>query len=226
MMRNWCWLLISAAVGAAHAAPPERVQITYEIARNGSAVAEVVHRMQHNGRLYELSETWKGKGLFALHGSAKRTSRGVVSAEGLKPLEFTDERTGRRTARAKFDWQAKTLTMEYRGEPRHQQLPERAHDRLAFLFDFAFAPLRPGGEVTFDLMDGRGQSRHVYSVNGRERLKIPAGEFDAIKVVRRTGDERAEIWLAAELSHLPLRVLVVHKDGTRYDQVATKISAE
>jgi hypothetical protein len=182
--------------------------------------------MQHNGRLYELSETWKGKGLFALRGSAKRTSRGVVSAEGLKPLEFTDERTGRRTARAKFDWQAKTLTMEYRGEPRHQQLPERAHDRLAFLFDFGFAPLRPGGEVAFDLMDGRGQSRHVYSVNGRERLKIPAGEFDAIKLVRRTGDERAEIWLAAELSHLPLRVLVIHKDGTRYDQVATKISTE
>lgn len=75
-------------------------------------------------------------------------------------------------------------------------------------------------------MDGRGQSRHVYSVNGRERLKTPAGEFNTIKLERRTSDELAQIWLAAELSHLPLRVLVVHKDGTRYDQVATKISTE
>lgn len=224
-MRNWCWLLISAAVGAAHAAPPQRVEIAYEIARNDSAVAEVVHRMQHDGRLYELTETWKGRGLFALRGSAKRTSRGLVSAAGLKPLEFTDERTGRRTARARFDWDTKTLTMQYRGEPRQQALPAHAHDRLAFLFDFAFAPLPAGGEVTFDLMDGRGQSHHVYSVNGRERLKIPAGEFSAIKVVRGTAEERAEIWLA-EHTRLPLRVLVVQKDGTRYDQVATKISAE
>lgn len=225
-MRNWCWLLISAALGAAHAAPPARVEIAYELARNGHAVADVMHRMQHNGRTYELTETWKGRGLFALRGSAKRTSRGVVSAQGLRPLEFTDERTGRRTARAQFDWAGKTMTMQYRGDPRREPLPARAHDRLAFLFDFAFAPLRSGAEVTFNLMDGRGQSQHVYSVNGRERLNVPAGEFNAIKVVRRTADELAEIWLAADLSHLPLRVLVVQKDGTRYDQVATRITTQ
>ena len=226
MRNNWCWLLISAAAAAAHAAPPARVEIAYEISRNGSAVAEVVHRMQHNGRIYQLTETWKGRGIFVLRGSAKRSSRGIVSAQGLKPLEFLDERTGRNTARAKFDWEAKTLTMQYHGEPRNEALPARAHDRLAFLFDFAFAPPRPGGEITFNLMDGRGQSRHVYSVNGRERLKTPAGEFNTIKLERRTSGELAQIWLAAELSHLPLRILVVHDDGTRYDQVATKISTE
>ena len=229
MRNNWCWLLLSAAAAAAtaaHATPPARVEIAYEIARNGSTVAEVVHRMQHNGRIYQLTETWKGRGIFALRGSAKRSSRGIVSPEGLKPLEFLDERTGRNTARANFDWEAKRLTMQYRGEPRNEPLPARAHDRLAYLFDFAFAPPRPGGEITFDLMDGRGQSRHVYSVNGRERLKTPAGEFDTIRVEKRTADELAQIWLAAELSHLPLRILVVHKDGTRYDQVATKIFTE
>ncbi len=226
MRNNWCWLLISVAAAAAHAAPPARVEIAYEIARNGSTVAEVVHRMQHNGRIYQLTEIWKGRGIFALRGSAKRSSRGIVSPAGLKPLEFLDERTGRNTARANFDWEAKRLTMQYRGEPRNEPLPARAHDRLAYLFDFAFAPPRPGSEITFDLMDGRGQSRHVYSVNGRERLKTPAGEFDTIRVEKRTADELAQIWLAAELSHLPLRILVVHKDGTRYDQVATKISTE
>ena len=228
MPNNWYWLLISAAAAAAaaHAAPPARVEISYTIARNGSPVAEVVHRMQHNGRIYRLTETWKGKGIYALRGSATRSSRGIVSPEGLKPVEFLDERTGRNTARAQFDWEAKKLTMQYRGDPRNEPLPARAHDRLAFLFDFAFAPPRPGGEIVFDLMDGRGQSRHVYSVNGRERLKVPAGEFDAIRMEKRTSDELAQIWLAAGLSHLPVRLLVVHKDGTRYDQVATKIATE
>ena len=225
-MRSWCWLLISALAGAAQAAPPARVEIASQILRNGSAVAEVVYRMQHNGRVYELTETWQGRGIFALRGSAKRTSRGVVSAEGLKPLEFTDERTGRRTARAQFDWNAKTVTMQYRGDPRSEPLPAHAQDRLSFMFGFAFAPPRSGGRFVFDLLDGRGQSQHVYAVDGRALLKIPAGEFNAVKLVRPDTDEVVEIWLAPELSYLPVRVLAVDKDGTRYDQVATKISAE
>ncbi len=225
-MRSWCWLLISALAGAAHAAPPARVEITSQILRNGSAVADVVYRLHHEARAYELTETWKGKGLFALTGSATRTSRGTVSAEGLKPLEFTDERTGRRTARAKFDWKARVVTMQYRGDPRTEPLPAHAHDRLAYLFTFAFAPPAPGSKFIFDLLDGRGQSHHVYAVAGRAQLKVPAGEFDAVKLVRPDTEELVEIWLASELSYLPVRVLAVDKDGTRYDQVATKISAE
>ena len=101
----------------------------------------------------------------------------------------------------------------------------QAHDRLAFAFDFAFAPPRKG-EVAFDLFDGRGLSRHVYTVGERERVKTPAGEFDSLKVSRGTEDDRTDIWLAADLSYLPVRILVVEKNGTRYDQVATKISTQ
>lgn len=222
-MRNWLSLLISAAA-AAQAAPPGRVEIAYEITRNGSAVAEIVDRLEHGGGKYQLTQVWKGKGVYALRGTILRTSRGAVTADGLKPAEFIDERTGRSTASARLDWAAKTLTMKYKGAARTEPLPARAHDRLAFLFDFSFAPPR-GREVSFDLVDGRGQSRHVYAVNGRERLKTPAGEFQTIKLVRGSAEERTEIWLAAERSYLPVRVLVVGKDGTRVDQVATRLSA-
>jgi hypothetical protein len=224
MMRNWFWLLSSALAWGAVAAPPERVEIAYEIVRNGTPVAEALHHIEHDGRVYQITESWKGRGIFALRGSATRTSRGVVAPDGLKPLEFADERTGRNTARAKFDWSAKTVVMQYKGEPRTEPLPPHAHDRLAFMFEFAFAP-PPAREVTFDLMDGRGLSRHVYTVNGHERLKTPFGDFDTVKLVRVSGKERAEIWLATDRSYLPLRVLVIAKDGTRLDQVATKLSS-
>lgn len=221
-MRSWFWLLISAAA-AAQAAPPQRVELSFDIRRNGASVAQVEQQLQHDGRLYKLTESWSGKGLYALLGSARRTSRGIVADEGLQPLEFTDERTGRSTARAIFDWQANTLTQQYRGEPRTEALPSDAHDRLAFLFDFAFSP-PPAGEVSFELMDGRGQSHHVYSVGGTERLTTPAGQFHTLRLVRRTKGELAEIWLATERSYLPVRVRVIEKDGTRYDQVVVKIS--
>lgn len=221
-MRSWSWLLISAAA-AAQAAPPQRVELSFDILRNGASVAQVEQQLQHNGRIYELTENWSGKGFYALLGSARRTSRGIVAEDGLQPLEFTDERTGRSTARAIFDWRANTMTRHYRGEPRTEALPSDAHDRLAFLFDFAFSP-PPAGEVSFELMDGRGQSRHVYSVGGTERLTTPAGQFDTLRLVRRTKGELAEIWLATERSYLPVRVRVIEKDGTRYDQVVVKIS--
>jgi hypothetical protein len=221
-MRSWCWLLISAAA-AAQAAPPQRVELSFDIRRNGTSVAQVEQQLQHDGRLYTLTESWSGKGLYALLGSARRTSRGMVADHGLQPLEFTDERTGRSTARATFDWRSHTLTQQYRGEPRTEALPADAHDRLAFLFDFAFSP-PPAGEVSFELMDGRGQSRHVYAVGGSEPLTTPAGQFDTLRLVRRTKGELAEIWLAKQRSYLPVRVRVIEKDGTRYDQVVVKIS--
>src|SRR4051794_15532947 len=98
MMRNWSCLLISAlcvAAVPAHAAPPRQMEITFDLSRNGTSIAQVIERFEHDGVKYRLTEVWKGRGIFALRGSVKRTSEGMVSESGLKPLEFTDDRTGR-----------------------------------------------------------------------------------------------------------------------------------
>ena len=218
-----CVLLCAAFAGAAWPAPPQRAELTYETARNGTVLAEVHYLLEHDGRTYRITETTKGRGILALRGTIRRTSRGMVSPEGLKPVEFADERTGRDTARANFDWDRKTVTQQYKGEPRVEPLPPRAHDRLAWLFDFAFAP--PGREAVFNLFNGRGQSHHVYTLAGTERVKTPLGELEALRFMRGSGDERTEVWLASKLDLLPVRILVVEKDGTRFEQLATKISA-
>src|SRR5947207_1863726 len=129
MMRNWSWLLISLAA-AAHAEPPRQLEIVFTMSRNGALMAEVVERLEYVQGNYKLTETWKGKGIYALLGAARR-----------------------------------------------------------------------------------------------ERIRTPVGEFDTVKVARQ-GDERetAELWLAAERAFIPVRLLVVEKDGTRYEQVATRIS--
>ena len=225
-MRNLLLLLASAAA-LAHAEPPAKVEIAYQMTRNGSPMADIVERLEHAAGSYQLTETWKGRGLFALLGSARRSSQGSIAADGLRPREFFDERSGRDTARAWFDWTARTLTMQYKGERHSQPMPSNAQDRLSFLLALSFVP-RNGEAISFTIADGKGLSRHEYRVIGRERLKIPAGEFDTLKVERNTGKDArdtAHVWLAADRGNLPLRLLVVEKDGTRYDQVATRISA-
>jgi Protein of unknown function (DUF3108) len=218
-----------ATMAATLAAPPQRVEVVYEVSRNGFAIADIVERLEHGEGKYELQETLRGRGLLALRGSIKRSSRGNVGAAGLQPVEFVDERTGRETARARFDWDAKTLTMQFRGDPEVQPIPPNAQDRLSFLLAFAFAP--PGAQpINMSVADGGSISKYVFAVVGRERLKIPAGEFDTVKVARvKDGPEdrrTTEIWLAPAQGYILIRMLMTDKDGTQIDQVATKISGQ
>jgi hypothetical protein len=215
MMRSISSLIVlSLAAATAAAAPPQRVEVGYEVARNGAVVADVTERLEHDGRSYRLTETWKGKGVYALRGEAVRTSRGAVAADGLRPQAFEDKRPGRDARHAEFDPAAKTPTLE-------------RQDRLSFIWTFAFAV--PSGPVAVSVSDGKGVTTYAYQPAGRERVKTPAGEFDALKLVKRRDnpqDRTTEIWLAADRGHVPVKVLYIDKDGTRIEQSAVRISLQ
>ena len=228
MMRNWLLALISGAAViplVAAAEPPPRIEITYTLTRNGSTMAEVTERLQYSAGNYQLNETWKGRGFYALLGSARRQSVGTIENGVLRPREFFDERSGRDTARAWFDWKAQTLTMQYKGNKGVESLPPNAQDRLSFLFALSLLPGSKSDSISYSIADGKGLSRHTYKLAGRERVKTPAGEFDAVKAVRQGDDrETAEVWLAEQYSYLPVRLVVMDKDGTRLEQLPTRIS--
>ena len=225
-MRNWL-LAIGLSWGvAAPAAPPARVEVVYEVRHNDSAVAQVVHLLEHDGKTYRLSERWEGSGLFSLLGEIRRSSQGKVTPAGLRPLAYEDIRPRRDPASARFGWEDGTLVLQFHDGPRTVPLPPHAQDRLSFLFAPAFhAPV--GKALEFNVADGKGVSNYVFDIAGRERLSVPAGEFDALRLAKRedaTDKRSTQIWLDAGRSFLPLRVLAVQKDGTRVDQVAARIT--
>lgn len=203
-MRKLSFLLASlaAAAGAALAAPPQRVAIDYELRRNGSVVADVSERLEHDGRTYRLSQTWKGRGVYGLRGDARRSSAGRIGPEGLQPEAFEDLRPGK--------------------DPRRATPAAGAQDRLSVLWHFAFRP--PAGRVTLPVMDGRGVATHTYNPTGRERIRTPAGEFHALRFERTDDDRRAQVWLAPERGNVPVRVLVTEKDGTLVEVIAVRIA--
>jgi hypothetical protein len=215
-------------LGAAQAqsSPPAQVEIAYRMLRDGSHVVDVVTRLEHDAKSYSLSETWHGRGIYALLGEARRTSRGRIVHGGLRPDEFLDQRGRDAWGEARFDWRAKTVTLRHKGESRQEPLDKPVEDRLSALFNFAFRfpATRP---FTLYTTDGRGISTNVYDVAGHERLATPAGEFDALKLVKRKDapdDRSTEIWLAADRHLLPIKVVVVEKDGERLEQLAERLS--
>ena len=213
-MRNFSLTIALSFASAAAAVPPQRVEIAYEIARNGVVMAESRQRLEHDGRSYRLSETWSGKGILSLRGEITRSSQGAVVADGLRPQNFEDKRPGRESQKAAFDPAATTATL-------------LRQDQLSFIWTLAFAP--PRDAVTASVADGKRVTSYTYQAAGRERVKTPAGEFEALKLVKRRDnpqDKATEIWLAIDRQYIPVRILIVEKDGTRLDQVAVKISPQ
>ena len=215
-----CLLMLAFASGA-QAQLPSRAEIVYEVTRNGSAMAEISALLEQADGRYKLVEKWQGHGIYALLGKATRTSIGSLGANGVRPAEFSDERSGRDTARAWLDWAKGTMTFRYKGRSRSEPIPPNAQDRISFMLALAVAP--PGAKTgDYHLVDGKGVSHHIYQFLGRERVQTPAGTFDAVKVVRGTEDDRNEFWFATALGGLPVRMLAIEK-GNRWDQVATRI---
>jgi hypothetical protein len=206
------------------AAPPERITLTYELKRN-SLVVDVSETLEHDGRTYVITSEGKGRGILALFGVLKRTSRGRITPQGLRPDEFRDERPGGWVVSAKFDWDARSLTQERKGKSETLPIPGNAQDPLSLAYGFAFFPPK-AKEYDVTRADGRGLTPFRFTVTGNEKLATPAGEMQTLhiaKVLDGPEDKATDIWFATERDFLPVRVLVVEKDGTRSDQVITRI---
>jgi hypothetical protein len=227
-MRSLCFLLISAVALGARAAPATlqgTFEIEFDISCEGTELAEVVERVELSASSYQMTETSKGKGIYALLGTAKRTSRGAIVNGVLQPAEFADERTGRATARAWFDWKTQTIFMQHTGNKGSEPMPPNSQDRLSFLLAVTMMPGRVK-TMKLSIFDGKGQSRHEYEVAGREPVQTPAGNFEAVRITRRYeqgAKDRADLWVAADFG-LPVKVVNVDRDGKRCEHVAKRIS--
>jgi hypothetical protein len=226
-MRRVSAIALSFALApfAAHAAPPERIKVTYEISAKGMG-GEAVETLDHDGKTYSIVSEARGRGILATVGVLnRRTSRGRITAEGLRPDEYRDERPFGWVATAKFDWEARTVTQSRKGKSETLKMPAVAQDPLSLAYTFAF--VRPRGKE-YDIVraDGRGLTPFRFAVVGNEKLGTPIGELETLhisKVKDGPDDKATDIWFATERNFIPVRVLVVDKDGERADQIVTRI---
>lgn len=231
MIRSIAFIAACVFAGACAAQPPHKVSLTYDLSYNGIVAAELTEVLEHDGKSFSLSSEGRGVGIGALlyRGAARRSCRGEVTSAGLRPLEFRDQRGDKPASVARFDWARKTLTLEHDGKNETTNMVPPLQDRLSFLYNFAFesAPeFRPGREIKVTLTDGRGLTRFEYTVAAPEMLKTPAGEFETVHLVKQRenkDDKGTELWFARDRDYLPVRILVVDKDGVRIDQMLTRI---
>ncbi|SEL55179.1 DUF3108 domain-containing protein [Nitrosovibrio tenuis] len=224
-----------SALPAFGAGIPPRVDISYSIT-SGTLEGEVNDTLeikQENGaRSYSISSEGRAKGLLALTqpDNVMRDSEGTITAKGvLRPARFSDQHGKKLPKVAIFDWNKKSLTLQYKGREEQRSLPTDAQDKLSLPYSFIFSSV-PGKVVHLHETDGKRLELVRYAVS-KETLDTPMGKLETIvltkqlnKSVDEDGARDKKIWLAVEHHMLPVRIVAHEKMGIVTDQMVTKIS--
>lgn len=165
---------------------------------------------QHDGRHYEARQEI---GAF-LVGARRQSSLGRITPQGLLPERFSDRSSKGQWVH--FDHSAGRV--RFGAETADAAIDPGAQDRLSVFIQLgallAADPARraPGARTTLTAVGARSAERWTFTVEGPETLDLPVGSTPALKLLRlpRNGQEqtaeKAELWLAPALGHLPARI--------------------
>lgn len=215
---------VVAAPVPVRSALPGKGRLRYLITRGegGFVIGQSVHTWQHDGLSYQLQSVTETTGLAALFKPARvvQTSRGEVTAEGLRPHEFRHERVGGLDT-ASFDWARGIVA--YAG--REDSVASGAQDMLSMYYQLVLlAPA--GGGLEMPIATGRKLESYRFEGLGEETVALPAGERRAFHLKTRSGSDSIELWIAADMRGLPLKIRFTDRKGEIFDQLAQEIDIQ
>lgn len=221
----WMAVLMGTTLWA-HAAP-KSVKLTYEVKRNGQRFGNVTETYSQTGKQYSLQSVTKGSGVYALLGERKLLSQGDVTKDGLRPKHFESLQSSnaKKTLINDFDWKARMLSMQIKGQATQMTLPPGTQDLLSVMYQFMFKP-PTSGQLKLSITTGKRLKTHQYQVSAQSaKLITPAGEFKVVELTEVEDADAKKIYLATEKFALPVKI-VVQDDGATIEQLLTHITIE
>ena len=158
-----------------------------------------------------------------LLGSLEQTSTGLLTPQGLQPLQFVDRRlTKRRTVN--LDWTAQQALFEPERTP--APIGPGTQDRLSVFLQLAsmlqaMPDLRaPGTRIDIPTLGARRMQIWSFVVEGQAQLELPDGPVPTLRLHRlpQAGDdETAQLWLNPALGYVPVRMHMKESNGDVMD---------
>lgn len=207
---------------------PAKGRVRYAITRGeeGFVIGQTTHTWQQDGFTYTLQSVAETTGLVALFKPARvlQSSRGEVTAAGLRPREFRHERVNGLDT-ANFDWARGIVA--YAG--REDGVAVGAQDMLSMYYQLVLLAAK-GGTLEMPIATGRKLETYRAEVIGEEIVVLPAGERRASRLRIKSGNDTIELWLAvgkdADMRALPLKIRYTDRKGEIFDQVAQDIEIQ
>ena len=173
---------------------------------NYSAGAQL--QWQHDGQYYQARQSIS----MFLMGERAQISEGLITPQGLQPLNFTDK--GRKTQSASFD--VAGGKGRYSGGTADAAIADGIQDRLSVFLQLsaliAAAPEQypPGTLIEMTSSSARSAARWQFRIGPSESLELPFGSVLALRLDKLPGksssDQRGSVWLAPAMQYLPVRI--------------------
>jgi len=180
--------------------------------------------------VYEIITKARGLARLIRPGTGVETSWFFFNENGFRPVAYKLEGgTGdnENDTTISFDWDAMTAASVYEDEPKEIELNPGVLDRMTADVVAIYA-LRNGAEPGVHSIVHRNSIREYgFEYLGEETVKVPAGEFAAVKYIRqRPESSRATvIWYAPDVDYLPVRIQQLKRGKSRILMEATKLQS-
>lgn len=211
---------------------PRGGRILYDVfyGRRDFLIGRTEHIWEQDGRRYRMTSLVETVGLTALLHSLRyaQHSEGQVTAHGLQPERFWVDQTGKGEEYAEFDWEAREATIHrQRGAPRHRALAVGDQDVLSIWHQLALLG-DPPPHLRLTLVSNKAATPAVIEAVGVDQLDLPLGHVEAhhLRARAEDGSLTLELWLAEKFGYLPVRIVVIDRDGDTFDQRARSIELD
>ena len=210
-------------------ATPKSVKATYGGYMNGMAIGVITEHFDVDGAAYRISSDTRPMGLaaFVQRQPLRFVSRGQVTREGLRPDHFEARRNPGDAPQvtADFDWSQPLVTLKHGGKLESFALPPGTQDRLSIMYQFMFMRLDRTRVVEFPMTNGRKLDRYRYRITSDVEIDTALGRLKTLHLVkeREPGESAAEVWLSPQHQHLAVKVVIVEKDGMRFEQTVQSL---
>ncbi len=191
--------------------PLRTFDASYSVTRSGMRLGTTELTLASHARGWRFSSATEAQGMFALLVSGPSTEETILAPHdgGLRPLQYRhtepDEADNFSVA---FDWAAGEARVDRADGDDVLPLAPGTHDPFSALL-VVIQGIAGGAErVQLPGIDDDGERSELrFALAGRERIEVPLGTYEAVRVHRVRDDERATItWLAPELDWLPVRM--------------------
>jgi len=217
-----CFMISTAAPAAG---VPGNFQAVYQLRINSFTIGEarVELAAQSDGR-YLYSSRTHSTGLTRVFRNDKVSESSLFNPHNqhLRPLEYRFDHTGskkERHAYLKFDWNKREVTNTVEGHTWAMDIPEGALDKLIVQLAVMMDLDAGKQELVYAIADGGKLKEYKFAIVGKEKLRVPAGEYETVKLerLRKDNDRTTYLWCAPSLGYLPVRIKQIeNEDGVTY----------
>ena len=209
----------------------KKVVIDYDVRRSLDSspvgAAKTTYLLEQ-GNHYSIRNEVEAKGFVSLFywNKVVQTSDGLITPDGLRPINYHYQFGSKIDNLAVFDWESKKIIITVNGNKSEVEMQEGSQDMLSVMYQFMFEP--PLTKMKLYVTNGKNYKPYDYAYVGDEIIETDVDKIETMHIAKfnYTNEERIDLWLAKDYRFIPVKIRKTEKDGSILDQSAKKIEIE